>query len=119
MAQKVQLIDDLDVADNTPAPADAIGTVTFSYSINGASVHREIDLSEKHTDEFEEALGPYVQAGREVARPRHTTTGGAARRRAPRGNTQEIRVWARQQGIQVSDRGRVPADVIAKYEAAH
>ena len=52
--------------------------------------------------------------------------GGSARkparssRRGPAGglNTTEVREWARAQGIEVKDRGRVPADLVAQFKAA-
>jgi len=33
-------------------------------------------------------------------------------------NTTDVREWARAQGIEVKDRGRVPADLVAKFKAA-
>ena len=81
----------------------------------------EIDLNAKHSEELRSALGRYVSHARKV--------GGAARRagraagRAGRGagstvNTTEIRNWARENGYDIKDRGRVPADLVAKYQAA-
>ena len=112
MAQKIQtlFIDDID-------GGEAEGTVRFA--LDGAEY--EIDLSAKHSEELRSALGKYVAHARKV--------GGAARRagrsggRAPRSaasslNTTEIRNWARDNGYDIKDRGRVPADVVAKYQAA-
>jgi hypothetical protein len=39
--------------------------------------------------------------------------------RPARHDQSEVRTWAREQGLKVSDRGRIPADVLAKYESAH
>ncbi len=112
MAQKIQtlFIDDID-------GGAAEGTVRFA--LDGTDY--EIDLNAKHSEELRSALGRYVSHARKV--------GGSARRagraagRASRGggsalNTTEIRNWAREQGYDIKDRGRVPADLVAKYQAA-
>ena len=60
---------------------------------------------------------------RGTARPRRVTrkktSAGAAANVAPPGQSEAVRAWARAQGMPVSDRGRMPASVIAAYEAAH
>lgn len=111
VAQKITtlFIDDID-------GGDAEGTVRFSLD----GTEYEIDLNAQHSEELRSALGKYVTHARKV--------GGTARRgrvagRAGRGaastlNTTEIRNWARENGIDIKDRGRVPADVVAKYQAA-
>ena len=110
MAQKIQtlFIDDLD-------GSDAEGTVRFG--LDGSEY--EIDLNAKHAQQLRDALARYVGAARRV--------GGGARRSAARGgrrtsasglNTSEVREWARAQGIEVKDRGRVPAEVVVKFKAA-
>lgn len=109
MAQKVQtlFVDDLD-------SSDAEGTVRFGLD----GLHYEIDLNTAHAKELRGALARYVEAGRKVSGPA---------RRAPRSRAQattnglptsEIRDWAKTNGLEVKDRGRVPADVIAKFRAA-
>jgi hypothetical protein len=108
MAQKVQilLIDDLD-------GGEAAGTVRFGLD----GTNYEIDLNSTHTDELRGVLGPYLSHARRI--------GDAARRATRRGHqgndgsdTAKIREWARAQGIDVKERGRVPANVIEKYRAA-
>ena len=112
MAQKIQtlFIDDID-------GGAAEGTVRFALD----GTEYEIDLNAKHSEELRSALGKYVSHAR--------TVGGSGRRagrgagRAGRGtgsalNTTEIRNWAREQGYDIKDRGRVPADLVAKYQAA-
>ena len=101
MAQKIQtlLIDDLD-------GSEAEGTVRFG--LDGAEY--EIDLNAEHAQTLRDALARYVRAARR--------TGGGARRRARgRGrasadgvDSTEVREWAKAQGIEVKDRGRVPSD---------
>jgi Lsr2 len=109
MAQKVQtlFIDDID-------GGAAEGTVRFSLD----GTHYEIDLSGEHNDELHKALQRYIAHARKI--------GGASRRPARNGgrrgaggiDTTAVRTWAREQGIDVKERGRVPADVVAKYQAA-
>ncbi|MGO8893952.1 MAG: histone-like nucleoid-structuring protein Lsr2 [Streptosporangiaceae bacterium] len=109
MAQKIQtlFIDDLD-------GSDAEGTVRFG--LDGAEY--EIDLNAGHAQALRDALARYVSAARRV--------GGGARRPARSGrrgsvnglNTTEVREWAKAQGIEVKDRGRVPAELVVKFKAA-
>ena len=109
MAQKIQtlFIDDLD-------GSTAEGTVRFGLD----GTEYEIDLNTGHAKELRDALARYVDAARRV--------GGSGRkpaRRSSRGtasglNTTEVREWARAQGIEVKDRGRVPADLVVKFKAA-
>lgn len=108
MAQKttVLLVDDIDggAADET-----------VPFSLDGVSY--EIDLSADNAARLRDLLGPYVGAGRRL--------GGRARTRARRGgsgagtDSAAVRAWAREQGLQISDRGRIPADIVAQYDAAH
>ncbi len=110
MAQKIQtlFIDDID-------GSDAEGTVRFG--LDGAEY--EIDLNAGHAQQLRDALARYVSAARRVS-------GSAARRPARTGrrasasglNTTEVREWAKAQGIEVKDRGRVPAELVAKFKAA-
>ena len=112
MAQKIQtlFIDDID-------GGAAEGTVRFA--LDGTDY--EIDLNAKHTEELRSALGKYVTHARKVggtARRAGRTAGRASRGAGSSLNTTEIRNWAREQGYDIKDRGRVPADLVAKYQAA-
>ena len=109
MAQKIQtlFIDDLD-------GSEAEGTVRFGLD----GTEYEIDLNAEHAQALREALARYVQAARRAG-------GGARRparagRRAPGGgvDSTEVREWAKAQGIEVKDRGRVPAELVVKFRAA-
>jgi hypothetical protein len=105
MAQKVEtlLVDDLD-------GSNAESTVRFG--VDGADY--EIDLSASHAQQLRDALAPYIGAARRTGpSPRRT---GHKTTRAP--DPTEVREWARAQGIDVKDRGRVPAELIAKFKAA-
>ena len=106
MAQKVQTlyVDDID-------GSEAAGTVRFGLD----GVDYEIDLNAEHTGKLHTALRKYIDHARKV---------GGNSKRSPRGRhagsalpTTAVRTWAREQGIDIKDRGRVPADIIAKYEA--
>ena len=109
MAQKIQtlFIDDLD-------GSAAEGTVRFGLD----GTEYEIDLNEEHAKALRDALAPYVSAARRASggtrRP-----GRTARRASANGlNTTEVREWAKAQGMDVKDRGRVPAELVVKFKAA-
>ena len=109
MAQKIQtlFIDDLD-------GSEAEDTVRFS--LDGAEY--EIDLNAEHAQALRDALARYVHAARRAgSSARRPGRGG---RRAPAGgvDSTEVREWAKAQGIDVKDRGRVPAELVVKFKAA-
>ena len=107
MAQKIQtlFVDDLD-------GSEAEGTVRFG--LDGTDY--EIDLSTAHSEELHKVLAGYVTHARKAAGP--ARRGPRGRRPADVLDTRKIREWAKGQGIDVKERGRVPAEVIEKYEAA-
>jgi hypothetical protein len=123
MAQKtiVTLVDDL-----TGEEAEDISTVEFA--IDGVTY--EIDLDEKNSAALRDALADYVAAARRTGGRRATATtrrrsGGAGtgtpRATSPGGydreTSKQIREWAKTQGFEVSDRGRVPNNVVEAWEA--
>ena len=119
MAQKVlvQLIDDLD-----GTPAEDGQTVVFA--LDGVSY--EIDLHPRNADRLRDALADYIAGARKTgdrAAKRAATTGLAPRRLAPetrnKEQTRAIRDWARGNGHDLADRGRIPTHVIEAFEAAH
>jgi hypothetical protein len=108
VAQKIQtlFIDDMD-----GGPAE--GTIRFG--LDGTDY--EIDLNSEHAQALRGVLARYVDAARRetgarrpARRGRKTSAGGL--------NTTEVRDWARGQGIDVKDRGRVPAELVVKFRAA-
>jgi hypothetical protein len=110
MAQKIQtlLIDDLD-------GGQAEDTVRFG--LDGAEY--EIDLSAKHAEAIRKALEPYVSAARRAAGSAARRPGRNGRRAATAGpDSTAVREWAKAQGIEVKDRGRVPAELVVKFKAA-
>lgn len=99
----VEYVDDLD-----GGPAQ--GPVRFGLD----GLLYEIDLSEANTQELRTIMSPYLEAGRRVG-GRRARTGAPATTARP----EAIRVWARQNGYQVSSRGRVSREVQQAYDAAH
>ncbi|GAA3160777.1 MULTISPECIES: histone-like nucleoid-structuring protein Lsr2 [Streptomyces] len=110
MAQKVQvlLVDDLD-------GGEADETVTFS--LDGKSY--EIDLTTANADKLRESLADFVKAGRRTG---GRSASGRGKARAASGGSQDtakVRAWAKENGYNVNDRGRVPADIREAYEKAN
>ncbi|MGW7674267.1 histone-like nucleoid-structuring protein Lsr2 [Streptomyces sp. NPDC054775] len=104
MGQKTILTDDL-------TGAEAEETVTFA--LDGKAY--EIDLSTKNADKLREALADFVKAGRR-------TGGKRSRARKLSGRSQDtaaIRSWARENGYEVSERGRVSATIREAYAKAN
>ncbi|MBC6462933.1 histone-like nucleoid-structuring protein Lsr2 [Actinomadura sp. HBU206391] len=110
MAQRtvVELLDDIDgkTADET---------VTFS--IDGVTY--EIDLSSKNADKLRNNLTPYVEKARKAGgrQAGRSGRGTGTRTTHTRERSADIRAWAKQHGITVNDRGRIPAQVVEAYEA--
>ena len=113
MAQRVNvvLVDDLD-------GSDAVETVSFALD----GVDYEIDLNEKHASELRNALSLYVGHGRRTGGRRRTSSAGSKRSAGSSAggpSAAEIRAWARENGHDVPERGRVSAEVREAYAAAH
>lgn len=123
MAQRVQVLLTCDLhGDDTP------GETTIDFALDGTKY--EIDLCDNHSRELRDSFAGYVGAAR---RPGSRTGGGGGGggRRSGRGGrsggggavgrrkTAEIRDWARQNGLTISERGRIPASVMSQYEAAN
>ncbi|MGO3327327.1 histone-like nucleoid-structuring protein Lsr2 [Gordonia sp. (in: high G+C Gram-positive bacteria)] len=103
----IKIVDDIDGAE-----LDEYETVR--WSLDGKSY--EFDTSPEHAEEFRNHVATYVAASRSVGRVSQRRATNSAR---PAANTRVIRQWANENGFTVSDRGRIPADVIAAYEAAN
>src|SRR5438067_229450 len=104
MATKVTvaLEDDLD-----GGPADE--TVRFAF--DGAGY--EIDLNKKNARTFRKQLAPFVEHARKTGRAQRRPRTQTSRQRSG-----DIRAWAKEQGIAVSERGRIPASIVEQYETA-
>jgi nucleoid-associated protein Lsr2 len=113
MAQKVQviLVDDVDGGE---------AEESVSFALDGVSY--EIDLSTSNANKLRDVLAPWVgharrTGGRSAGRSR---SGGRARSGgSSKADLGEVRSWARENGFQVSDRGRVSSEVMQAFEAAH
>ena len=110
MAQRTQvyLTDDL---DGTNIPAGKGETVTFA--LDGKTY--EIDLTSKHSTALRKVLSPYIEAGRAV----RTRRGVRVTRTHVGADVRTIKEWARANGYQVNDRGRVPKDIREAFDAAN
>ena len=106
MAQRVsvELEDDLD-----GGPADE----TLRFGIAGSEY--EIDLSKKNASKFRRQIAPYIEHARKAGRGQRRRP---ARTASNREHSGDIRAWAKDHGIAVSERGRIPASVVQQYQAA-
>lgn len=104
MAKVVNTVitDDLDGSSQAEA---------VSFGLDGLGY--EIDLGPGNRERLREALQPFIDAGRRAGRRR------SPRSAAYRRETAAIRAWAMEQGLKVAERGRISADVVSKYNAAH
>ena len=108
MAQRVNivLVDDIDGTD---------ASETVAFGLDGTSY--EIDLNEKNAAALRDALAPYVGHARRSGGPRRGKKAAAAAANGP--SAAEVREWARANGWDLSDRGRVSGEVRQAYDAAH
>lgn len=104
MAQKVNivLVDDIDGSE---------ATETVSFALDGREY--EIDLNDKHAGKLRDVLAPYIGHARKAGGSRRRSRGGSGPSPA------DIRAWARENGFDVPDRGRVSSQVREAYLAAH
>jgi hypothetical protein len=109
MAQKIQtlFIDDLD-------GGEAEGTVRFGLD----NAEYEIDLSAQNAEALRKVLARYVEAGRRAPGAIRQPARSGRRGSANGLNTTEVREWAKAQGIEVKERGRIPAELVVKFKAA-
>ncbi|MBM7786807.1 histone-like nucleoid-structuring protein Lsr2 [Tenggerimyces flavus] len=112
MAQRtlVQLIDDIDGTTVANGKGE-----TIEFGIDG--VLYEIDLADKNAKRFRDALAPFVGSARKVSARGARRVSGGRSARADKAQTQAIREWAKENGYEISDRGRIPATIIEAYNA--
>jgi hypothetical protein len=103
MSTKTVLIDDMDGGE-----AD----VTIAFIVNGDAY--SLDLSKKNADKFNKALEPFIEAAQGQSRARLVDTEVAAFELRS-----AIREWARKRGLEVSERGRIPQDIVDAYNKTH
>lgn len=107
MARKVQVVleDDIDGGD---------ASETVSFGLDGRSY--EIDLNESNARALRDVLAPWVAGARAAVSSTPRNSGRS--RRADPGNSADIRRWAQANNIEVSERGRISADLRARFEAS-
>ncbi len=108
MAQEtiVRLLDDID-----GKPADE----TVSFSIDGVTY--EIDLRTRNADKLRKVFAPYVEKARKAGARRSARGGTRSRTVHNRERAADIRGWAKENGITINDRGRIPAEIVHAYES--
>lgn len=109
MARRIILSDDI-----TGNESEDVKTYTFMT--NDLKFY-QIDLSDRSLTMLLKALKPIKERGREVTRTVALAASNGSE--AMKDQTADIRVWCRQNGFQVGDRGRMPEEAIAAYNAAH
>jgi hypothetical protein len=110
MAQRVNIVLEDDI-DGTPADE----TVTFALD----GVTYEIDLTTANATALRDALAPYVGHGRRAAGRRSGGARATARPAGAKRDVGDVREWARKNGHNVSECGRISAEVQAAYDKAH
>jgi len=104
----VRLTDDID-------GSTAVETVHFA--VNGRSY--EIDLSAEHADNLRQSLAKFVAAARSTGRGNGSVGPGQVRPGRPAAaDSSAVRAWAKENGVPVAGRGRIPDDVLAQYTSA-
>jgi hypothetical protein len=100
----VTLEDDLDGGHAEETVRFGLGTVDY-----------EIDLSAANASRLRAQLAPFIERARRHSRGQRARPG---RTSAARRDSAEVRAWAKEHGIEISERGRIPATVTEQYEAA-
>ncbi len=106
--EKIELIDDID-----GKPADE----TVQFAVDGRGY--ELDLSEANAKELREAFAGYIESARKLGRVviggRSVIPTSGRKPSVDKEQNQAIREWARKRGLKVSDRGRIPGEVLDAY----
>jgi Lsr2 len=104
----VILVDDLD-------GSEAVEQVEFA--VDGKSY--EIDLSAANSAKLRDALAPFISAARRAGGRRSSAPAAPSRPASDRAQNQAIREWAVAQGMKISERGRIPTNVLEAYRKSH
>jgi hypothetical protein len=104
----VVLVDDLDGSE---------AAEQVEFAVDGRSY--EIDLSAANSARLREALAPFIAAARRAGSRRTGATPAPARPASDRAHNQAVREWAIAQGMKISERGRIPSNVIQAYRDSH
>jgi len=112
MAKKVQTITTFVDDMSGDEIAEGKGR-TVKFAFDGTSY--EIDLSNKNVAAFEKAIAPFIEAGRKAGRTSTRASSG-------RNNKEELaaaRAWLRENGHTVSDKGRIPANLLELFRSSN
>ena len=112
MAQRVQVILVCDLHEG-----EVPGTETIAFAVDGTAY--EVDVCDEHARELRDRFAPYVGVARRSGRSSRPAGTGRRRSRGGANEAAQIREWARAQGIDVPQRGRIPAELAERYTAAH
>jgi hypothetical protein len=120
MAQKVQVLLVCDLHDG-----EVEGSEQITFGLDGSTY--EIDVCDQHAAQLRDSFAPYVGAARRAGRSGGSSSAGRSGGRRSRSSGRrggddrvgQIREWARANGHQVSERGRLSASLVEAYEAAH
>lgn len=104
----VILVDDLDGSE---------ATEQVEFGVDGRSY--EIDLSPANSAKLREALAPFISAARRPGGHRSSSAPAPSRPASDRVQNQAIREWAVAQGMKISERGRIPSNVLEAYRTSH
>jgi hypothetical protein len=107
-----QLIDDIDGSEIPDGGGESV-----EFSVRGVTYH--IDLSTTNVAKFDKALKPYVDSAEKVGSTRGRRVKATTNGKSSPEQLTAIREWARKNGHTVSDRGRIKAEVIEAFGAAH
>ena len=114
MAQKVKVLLLCDMEEG-----DVEGKETVQFGLDNTTY--EIDVCATHARQLRTKLDPFITHARKVRSAGRAERGRRRRDRnaSDRERITSIRAWAKDRGIQVSDRGRIPASVVEQYEQRH
>jgi hypothetical protein len=109
-----QLIDDIDGSEIADGGGERI-----EFSVRGVAY--QIDLSSANVAKFDKALKPYVDAAMKMgsSRGRRAKMNGKTNGKSSPEHLAAIREWARKNGHEVADRGRIKTEIVDAFEAAH
>lgn len=111
MAEKILVvkIDDMDGTEIADGEAHEL-----LFSVNGTEYR--MDLSKKNMDKFTKAVSPFTEKAKKVRSRRGPKRTGTS---MPTEQIAQIREWAKNNGYDISDRGRIPIKVVEDWELAH
>lgn len=109
MARRVVLSDDF-----TGNESEDVSTVTFAYR----GQNYEIDLGNESQDKMDAAFTPFIMKARAITNLRALQKGNVETQKRDRETGASIREWARANGHEISERGRIPEEIVTAYNEA-